>query len=238
MSQGSIVRAICAAGALLFSATSISADTQSYAFGINLLGIKAGELRYSVRHQGNQYSAAGKVFPTGLAAQFVKFAFDVSVSGRVIKNGYAPTRYSEKSDNGRRQEEKYLTYTNGIARVKSPKLPKPYWADPKDQKGTVDPMTAIFWTLSDKTKDELCRQNIPIFDGARRVQIKLSNPQETNESATCDGVYKRVDGFSQSELKEGTTFPFSITYEKIGDIYRTKRFDVQSVRGRVSVTRQ
>ncbi len=238
MSQVSIIRAIYVAGTMLCATTQAMAETKQYAFNINLLGIKAGELRYSVRHEGNNYSAAGKIFPTGLAAQFVNFAFDVSVSGRITKNGYAPIRYSEKSDNGRRQEEKYLTYTNGIARVKSPKLPKPYWADPKDQKGTVDPMTAIMWTLSDKTQDDLCRQDIPIFDGARRVQITLSNRQDRDGSATCDGVYRRIDGFSKSELEQGTTFPFTISYEKIGDFYQTKRFDVQSVRGRVSVTRQ
>lgn len=238
MSQVSLVRAIFLVGAMLCAATHAMADTKQYAFNINLLGIKAGELRYSVRQEGDKYSAAGKIFPTGLAGQFVTFSFDVSVSGWITKNGYSPAKYSEKSDNGRRQEEKYLTYTNGIARVKSPKLPKPYWADPKKQKGTVDPMTAIFWTLGDKTKTELCSQDIPIFDGARRVQITLKNLKENGDTVTCDGVYTRIDGFSKSELEQGRVFPFTISYKRNGDIYETKRFDVKSVRGRASITRQ
>jgi hypothetical protein len=99
-------------------------------------------------------------------------------------------------------------------------------------------MTAILGILRDVEHGKLCNQDVTLFDGARRVRIALSNPKETGTRATCDGVYRRVGGFSANELKQGTTFPFTITYQKTNQNYYFQRFDVKSARGRAAFVRR
>jgi hypothetical protein len=79
---------------------------------------------------------------------------------------------------------------------------------------------------------------VTLFDGARRVRISLSNPKESGMRATCDGVYSREGGFSKNELKQGKTFPFTITYKKTDQNYYFQRFDVKSARGRAAFVRR
>jgi hypothetical protein len=222
----------------IFAGGPVFSETKNYLFDVQLLGIKAGEMKYSVRSKGSQYSAAGKIYPTGVLAQMINFKFDVSVSGNINNGQYSPLLYSEISDTGKRQEEKSLTYTGSKIRVKSPKLPKPHWLNPNTQLGKIDPMTAIFLALEDRTEQTLCTQNLDIFDGARNVAIVMSGPRKSGSKYVCDGFYKRIGGFSKSELKDGTEFPFTMTYAKNGEIFRAERFDVQSVRGRAAFVRR
>jgi len=102
----------------------------------------------------------------------------------------------------------------------------------------LDPMTAIFEILRDVEHGNLCDQDVTLFDGARRVRISLSNPKESGMRATCDGVYSREGGFSKNELKQGKTFPFTITYQKTDQNYYFQRFDVKSARGRAAFVRR
>ena len=231
-----VIRA-CVTGVVLCTAP-LAAETTDYLFDVQLLGLKAGEFKYSVIKKGGQYSAAGKLYPTGVVAQMTTFQFDVSVSGDIKSGRYSPRKYYEQSDTGKRKEEKTITYSGSKIRVKSPKLPKPHWLNPNTQLGKVDPMTAIFLTLEDRAESELCTQNIDIFDGARNVKITMKGPKKSGNSYQCDGTYKRIAGFSESELKDGVNFPFTMTYSKQGDKFRAERFDVQSIRGRAAFVRR
>ncbi|NBQ28706.1 MAG: hypothetical protein EBU18_12240 [Rhodobacteraceae bacterium] len=95
-----------------------------------------------------------------------------------------------------------------------------------------------FLTLEDLPESELCTQNIDIFDGARNVKITMKGLKKSGNSYQCDGTYKRIAGFSESELKDGVNFPFTMTYSKQGDKFRAERFDVQSIRGRAAFVRR
>ena len=81
-----------------------------------------------------------------------------------------------------RKEEREIIYRS-VPNVRSAKLAKPHWLDPKTQKGT-HPMTAIFEILRDVEHGKLCDQDVTLFDGARRVRIALSNPKESGTRAT------------------------------------------------------
>jgi hypothetical protein len=217
---------------------SAQAETTRMHFDVTILGLKAGELRYTLQKDETSYAASGLLYPTGLAATMTTFLYDVTVTGSHKGDQYFPSRYSEKSDTGKRKEEREIIYRSGVPNIRSAKLAKPHWLDPKTQKGTLDPMTAIFEILRDVEHGKLCDQDVTLFDGARRVRISLSNPKETGTRATCDGVYSREGGFSKNELKQGKTFPFTITYQKTNQNYYFQRFDVKSARGRAAFVRR
>ena len=72
-----------------------------------------------------------------------------------------------------------------IPKLTSAKAPKPHWAKPKSQKGTVDPMTAIHLIMSDRIKKHSVSKNFNLFDGARRIEIILSKINIQKNSAQC-----------------------------------------------------
>jgi len=160
--------------AILICANTLSAKTEQYSFDVFLLGLKVGELVYSIKKESNQYDISGILRSKGFARVVTKYKFVAQTQGRLSKSKYYPSSYSEKSDTGRRKEEKSIVYHKMIPKITSAKAPKPHWAQPKSQKGTVDPMTAIHLVMGDRIEKALCTQKIDLFDGARRIEITLS----------------------------------------------------------------
>ena len=115
---------------------SAQAETTRMHFDVTILGLKAGELRYTLQKDDTSYAASGLLYPTGLAATITTFLYDVTVRGSHKGDQYFPSRYSEKSDTGKRKEEREIIYRSGVPNIRSAKLAKPHWLNPKTQKGT------------------------------------------------------------------------------------------------------
>ena len=224
--------------ALIISANALSAKTEKYSFDVFLWGIKVGELVYSIKKASNEYDISGVLRSKGFARVITKYRFEAQTQGRLSKSRYYPTSYSEKSDTGRRKEQKSIIYQNMVPKITSAKAPKPHWAQPKSQKGTVDPMTAIHLVMGDKSEKTLCKQKFNLFDGARRIEIILSKINIQKNSAQCRGAYIRRDGYKDEEMKEGKNFPFTINYLKRDEIYAVESLEIKALRGRTKFTRR
>jgi hypothetical protein len=224
--------------AILICANTLSAKTEQYSFDVFLWGLKVGELVYSIKKEYNQYDISGILRSKGFARVVTKYKFVAQTQGRLSKSKYYPSSYSEKSDTGRRKEEKSIVYHKMIPKITSAKAPKPHWAQPKSQKGTVDPMTAIHLVMGDRIEKALCTQKINLFDGARRIEIILSKINIQKNSAQCRGEYIRQDGYTDEEMKEGKIFPFTINYIKRNEIYAVESLEIKALRGRTKFTRR
>ena len=224
--------------AILICANTLSAKTKQYSFDVFLWGLKVGELVYSIKKESNQYDISGILRYKGFARVVTKYKFVAQTQGRLSKSKYYPSSYSEKSDTGRRKEEKSIVYHKMIPKITSAKAPKPHWAQPKSQKGTVDPMTAIHLVMGDRTEKALCTQKINLFDGARRIEIILSKINIQKDSAQCRGDYIRQDGYTDEEMKEGKIFPFTINYIKRNEIYAVESLEIKALRGRTKFSRR
>ena len=224
--------------AILICANTLSAKTEQYSFNVFLWGLKVGELVYSIKKESNQYDISGILRSKGFARVVTKYKFVAQTQGRLSKSKYYPSSYSEKSDTGRRKEEKSIVYHKMIPKITSAKAPKPHWAQPKSQKGTVDPMTAIHLVMGDRIEKALCTQKINLFDGARRIEIILSKIDIQKNSAQCRGDYIRQDGYTDEEMKEGKIFPFTINYIKRNEIYAVESLEIKALRGRTKFTRR
>ena len=224
--------------AILICANTLSAKTEQYSFDVFLWGLKVGELVYSIKKESNQYDISGILRSKGFARVVTKYKFVAQTQGRLSKSKYYPSSYSEKSDTGRRKEEKSIVYHKMIPKITSAKAPKPHWAQPKSQKGTVDPMTAIHLIMSDRIEKTLCKQKFNLFDGARRIEIVLSKINIEKNSAGCRGNYIRQDGYTDEEMKEGKVFPFTINYIRRDEIYAVESLEIKALRGRTKFTRR
>ena len=224
--------------ALLIAANTLSAKTERYSFNVFLWGIKVGELVYSIKQTSNGYDISGVLRSKGFARVVTKYKFEAQTQGKVSNSKYYPTSYSEKSDTGRRKEQKSIIYQRMIPKLTSAKAPKPHWAKPQSQKGTVDPMTAIHLIMGDRIEKTLCKQKFNLFDGARRIEIVLSEINIKKSSAQCRGEYIRQDGYTDEEMKEGKVFPFTINYIKRDKIYAVESLTIKALRGRTKFTRR
>ena len=223
---------------LLFSTNTLYAKTERYSFDVSLWGVKVGELVYSIKQISDDYDISGVLRSKGFARVITKYKFEAQAQGKVSNSKYYPTSYSEKSDTGRRKEQKSIIYQKMIPKLISAKAPKPHWAKPKSQKGTVDPMTAIHLIMSDRIEKTLCKQKFNLFDGARRIEIVLSKINIEKNSAECRGNYIRQDGYTDEEMKEGKVFPFTINYIRRDEIYAVESLEIKALRGRTKFTRR
>jgi hypothetical protein len=230
-----IVYCICA---LIVSANALSAKTEKYSFDVFLWGLNVGELVYSIKRTSNEYDISGVLRSKGFARLVTKYKFVAQTQGKLSNSRYYPTSYSEKSDTGRRKEQKSIIYQKMVPKITSAKSPKPHWAKPTSQKGTVDPMTAIHLVMGDRIEKTLCKQQFNLFDGARRIEIILSKINIQKNSAQCRGEYIRQDGYTDKEMKEGKTFPFTINYIKRDEIYAVESLEIKALRGRTKFTKR
>ena len=224
--------------ALIVSATTLYAKTERYSFDVFLWGIKVGELVYSIKKASDEYDISGVLRSKGFARVVTKYKFEAQTQGKVSNSKYYPTSYSEKSDTGRRKEQKSIIYQKMTPKLTSAKAPKPHWAKPKSQKGTVDPMTAIHLIMGDRMQKTLCKQKFNLFDGARRIEIVLSKINIEKNSAQCRGEYIRQDGYTKEEMKEGKVFPFTINYIKRDEIYAVESLNIKALREQTKFTRR
>jgi len=223
---------------VLVSANTLHAKTERYSFDVSLWGIKVGELVYSIKQTSDDYDISGVLRSKGFARVVTKYKFEGQTQGKISNSEYYPSSYSEKSDTGRRKEQKSIIYHKMVPKIISAKDPKPHWAKPKSQKGTVDPMTAIHIIMGDRIEKKLCKQKFNLFDGARRIEIILSKTYIQKNSAQCSGDYIRQEGYKAEEMKEGQVFPFTINYIKRDKIYAVESLEIKALRGWTKFTRR
>jgi len=214
-------------------------DTRA-TFDLRLLGLKLGEMQIVGRVARGHYTAASSFRSTGVAGALARARFTARSSGRAAPSGLAPRRYSEDVDTGRRQSSARMTYQGGTPRVIGGTLASETdRLDPKDERGTLDPMTALFSALRTQPRDGLCDLRATVFDGARRSGFAFTDRQAGAQGQiTCSGTYRRLKGFSASELRRQTVFPFAITYAPRGGLMRAETMEMQSSYGKVTLSRQ
>jgi len=219
------------------------ADTSDKgSFSIYVRGIKAGVLAFSGVHNATHYSAVGHVESTGLLAAIVKVRYDARAKGAYGSKGYVPSSYFEKTTGSSRNNESIMEYRGGTPQVKKyspPRDPKPWDVPPATQAGTLDPMTVLYSSLKDVPLSQVCTTNVRMYDGKRASTVKLSDKEPNGEGFSCNGEYRRIQGWHPEELKKKSRFPFRLTYAKVGDdLYRVTHVTIDTVAGRATLKRR
>ena len=108
---------------LLVSANTLYAKTERYSFDVSLWGIRVGELVYSIKQTSDDYDISGILRSKSFARVITKYKFEAQTQGKVSNSKYYPGSYSEKSDTGRRKEQKSIIYNKTIPKITSAKDP-------------------------------------------------------------------------------------------------------------------
>ncbi len=228
--------------ALCLSAQFASAGEARSGYDVRLLGVPVGQLGLAAREEGARYAVTSSFATTGLA-RIVDASFRLTAQGRITPGGLAPTSYDEQIDTGSRRSTAQLSYSEGVPRITGGTVAAkvagdPDALDPRAQTGSVDPLTALYGVLRDRPLQGICDYNVIIYDGARRAALAMSGRRDEGGRVTCTGAYTRLGGFSASEMRRQSVYPFSITYAAVGDVMQPQSLAVQSGYGTAELTRR
>ncbi|AZB56175.1 DUF3108 domain-containing protein [Cereibacter sphaeroides] len=204
------------AALMLLMAGPAAAQSDEAVFDLVLRGVRAGTLSFAGSEQDGRYAVNGRLQSGGLVSLLRTVRYDARASGRIVRGRPQASAYSEKADTGRRQSEVQLAWRNGrpvVERYEPARKPRSYDVDPAAQRGTVDPLTALYAALRDVDPGQECRTSLEIFDGRRRTQVVLGAPQAAEGGVACAGEFRRIAGYSEEDMAEKSRFPFTLRYE-------------------------
>jgi len=237
-------RAVMAGLALLIPlATGVSAQTaqESASFSVSISGIPVGQFTFAANRNGPAYAVKSRATSSGLAGVLRPFSLVSTVRGVETDGRYSPQSYVSKSDGARAGRGGELAFKAGVPTVIRLDAEREAGApvvDPASQKGSVDPLTALYAVLRDTPRTGACGLDLRLFDGHRGSRVTLSNPKAAGEGITCTGLYRRIDGYPPQELAERPTFTFLVTYQPIAEgQLRVTELTLDSLFGPARMTR-
>ncbi len=211
-------------------------------YDMHVRGLRAAVISFRGIENAGSYAVAARIESAGLVGLVRNIRYEGNARGRHDGNGgFQTLRYLEESDTGRRQSLSEVVYENGVPRVvrREPPRERDRYADPAEQGGTIDPLTAFYKVFRDVPAEQACRVDMDLFDGQRRAQVVLSRAERDGDTLRCDAEFRRIEGYSQREIEEGTRFPFRLTYEARPDgRMRVMRVRMQTEYGPATLTRR
>ena len=236
-----MLRLLLSALLALSAAGAQAQTTHAATYDLTLGGLRAGVVSFSAVEDGRQYSAAARAVSSGIVALVQDLSYDARSTGRLTGGGFVPSRYLESANTGERTSRAVMEYVRGVPQLKAydpPQERRSRDVDPATQGGTVDPMTAIYALLRDVPREEVCTLDVPVFDGRRASRVTTAGPRADVDRIVCDGEYRRVAGFSGSQMRKKSRFPFTITYVPAGDRYQVARVSIDTLYGRATLDRR
>ncbi len=226
--------------AIAGSASFAHANDEQSVFDLRALGVKVGEMTVGANVTASQYAVTARLATTGLVGTIRQVRFVVESKGRRSGSKFLPASYVERMETGRKQSRARLTFSGGVARAEGSQIGKKRKNAVTDeqQRGAVDPLTAIFMVLRDQKPEELCNMRQKIFDGERLTEITLTKRASSGENVLCSGAFTRIAGYSRDDLRKGSRFPVTVTYEPAGSAMRAVLVEAQTVYGAATVVRK
>lgn len=219
---------------LVFALTSLplmAEDTQMR-FDIRLGALKVGHLGVAANETDQTYAVRAQFQDTGLVGILVGIRFDAHAQGTRLGTSLIPRKYEENVDTGRRQSLTRLQYDAGLPQVLGDTPTSPLLIALEDQRGTVDPLTALYTVL--RSGPAPCDKNIPVFDGRRRSLLSLGPMRE----GQCSGNYRRIAGYSDAEMRERASFPLTLRFTGAEGRSHLVEAKVDTLWGPATLTRQ
>lgn len=204
-------------------------------YAVRALGVKVGEIALSGSLGPRRYTASAQLRTTGLAGVVRRVHFLLSASGARQGARFAPERYDEDMDTGRRQSQASLRFAGGVARVSGAGTGA---VPPAQHRGAVDPLTALVMVLRDQPAEGLCRVRQRVYDGERLSEVVLQERQARNGQVVCSGRFRRLAGYTPEEMAERRQFDLRLTYVPAGGAMRAVRARVQTIYGPADLVRR
>ncbi|MEX0283751.1 MAG: DUF3108 domain-containing protein [Paracoccaceae bacterium] len=229
-----------AASLLCYGSVTTQAQETNGQYSVHALGVKVGDMALVGSVTPNKYAVSSQFVTSGLVATVAGVRFLLSSSGARKGAVFSPRRYEEDMDTGRRQSRVKLRWSGGVAKASGSEIgdPGPYAVTAAQQRGAVDPLTAMFMAIRDQSPAEVCKLQQKIYDGERLTQITLTNRRDQGGRVICSGTFRRVAGYSPEDLRERGQFGLTVTYEPAGELLRAIRVEADTIYGKARIQRK
>lgn len=212
------------------------------AFDLFILGMRAGQFAYSAVETGESYAVNARLESSGIVRMIRRFSQDARAEGRRRVGRLEPLRYDRQSVFGASRSQTRMSYQGGVPRLDGDQgaNPRPEWAlNPASQRGTLDPLTAIYAVLREMPRNQACAAPLAIFDGTRRAEVVFAAPEITDDTIICAAEYRRVAGYAPDAMAEQTRFPFRLVFAASGaGRVRVERMQINSLLGPATLIRR
>lgn len=232
-------RDLVAASAILLAGTTGGALAADASFDFRVMGLRVGSVALAWSTSGTSYEAAANVDAAGVVGFFATFFFHGKASGTLKADGtVVPGHFEAQSKSSDEVRKTTIAWKNGKPASVTQVPPRSNSADPAEQGGTLDPVSAAFRLLRDVPKAEACNATVDMFDGSRRSRLKVGPATVSGATLTCNGSYARMKGDALGSL-DRNQFPFTITYAVGADgIARVQRIEAPTNFGTAVVARR
>lgn len=181
-------------------------------YSIELSGIEVGEINYKVQASEEKYTLSASMHISVLASLF-KWKVEAVTMGKSTEGGAIKPEFFEYKTEGRKNQHVNVAFPRAEQNkfvikpsLKSYKNRVP--VKPEHLQKTFDPMTAIavLTQLSKTPSRNICNQQVPVFDGKSRYDIKLSfkkpviidlDKKGRRSAYICKMTYHPISGHKQ-----------------------------------------
>jgi len=212
-----------AAGGAGSEAPAQTGSTLQMAMTLYAAGVTLGKVDLNTTVRGDQYHSVSNLSTGGVVNAFWQAEIQATSNGTVAPKNFHPglydSFYTGRSD---KKQEVSLTYdASGPVRLYAdPPYPTTgYEVTPAQQKGTLDPLSAITFFVSGvaTSTENPCGVTLPVFDGRRRYDVEFVKVKDTTVSmdnglykgkaVLCQAKYRQLAGYKPRVIKEGANFP-------------------------------
>jgi len=219
-----------------------AALAETVTFDVAVAGVQAGSLSVEAKTDGAAYAARIVIESSGMVRLLRRVRYESASEGSYRKGRYVPTRYTESADSGQRRSEVRLTYAKGVPQIEAyapAPDPEASVVDPAALGGTLDPATALFAALRDVAPGAACTLQARTFDGRRLAQFTLGGAPVSADGLTCQGEYRRLQGYTPTEMADKQRFAFTLIYAPAADgQLRVVEVTLDTVFGKARLTRR
>jgi hypothetical protein len=220
-----VLQYLFVAAAVLAPASGARAQPPSVAgleavYDFYLGGIRAGKLTVGAAFGAESYYASSVLRTTGIVGFFFDLAFEAEVVGRIDTDGLFPVHYNSNSRDPKRQELVEISFADGTpisSRVEPARRVRPWSINPRDQRGTTDPLSAVLTAFTPGPADAVCEQRVDVYDGRHRFALEVGSPQTESHRIRCDAMYVRLAGYKPKWMGKRARRPFTVFFEQRDD---------------------
>ncbi len=156
-------------------------------------GFNALVLEARIKRSESGYRAAFEAHTNGLVGVLYAYSLEAESSGLVAEPLLAPHSFradTVKSGEKRRREIVYREDGSLAVQHDPPREFKKRERVPKAlQRGTIDPVSATYAVIDIFERLGRCDADIPVFDGRRRYNLKISQGGQVNLAPSTYGIY-------------------------------------------------
>lgn len=203
------------------------ADEQSESLSYRLFvgGVKVGKATVNAQMSDDAYTVVSVAETSGVVGWFFEASYETRSEGRFDGAEILPTYFDMRSvTRGDERQEMRIAYEGDApsgVEAEPPLRERHYDIDPADQTGALDPLSAMVAALRPADAATPCGRVISVFDGRRRIEIRLG--QETRRfdrrglpHVECPASFVRVGGFKEKHMAQPDV-PMTLWYALMDD---------------------